>query len=52
MATWYEKLQFDVNPLDTRPNPDLVGLDKEAEKVKTTEDAEFTEETATEKLKV
>lgn len=34
MATWYEKLQFDVNPLDTRPNPDLVGLDKEAEKVK------------------
>ncbi len=34
MATWYEKLKFDTNPLDTRPNPDLVGLDKETEKLK------------------
>ncbi len=34
MPTWYEKLKFDTNPLDTRPNPNLVGLDEEAEKLK------------------
>lgn len=34
MATWHEKLGFDANPLDARPNPDLVGLDEEAERLK------------------
>ena len=34
MKTWYEELGFDTNPLDTRPNPDLVGLDEEAERLK------------------
>ena len=34
MANWYEKLKFDENPLDARPNPDLVGLDNEAESLK------------------
>ena len=34
MTTWYEKLKFDTNPLDARPNPNLVGLDEEAERLK------------------
>ncbi|MBU4284551.1 MAG: AAA family ATPase [Nanoarchaeota archaeon] len=34
MNTWYEELKFDTNPLDTRPNSNLVGLDKETEKLK------------------
>ena len=34
MNTWYEELKFDTNPLDTRPNPNLVGLNKETEKLK------------------
>lgn len=32
--TWYEKLGFDENPLDSRPNPNLVGLDEEEERLK------------------
>ena len=32
--TWYEELNFDTNPLDARPNPNLVGLDEEAERLK------------------
>ncbi len=27
--TWYSKLGFRKNPLDVRPNPDLVGLEKQ-----------------------
>lgn len=34
MSAWYHKLNFDENPLDARPNPNLVGLDKEAERLK------------------
>ncbi len=34
MSTWYEELNFDENPLDARPNPNLVGLDDEAERLK------------------
>src|SRR3989338_4781576 len=34
MASWYEKLKFGTNPLDARPNPDLIGLDEEAERLK------------------
>jgi len=32
--TWYEQLNFDKNPLDARPNTNLVGLDNEADKLK------------------
>lgn len=34
MSTWYKELNFDANPLDARPNPNLVGLDEEAERLK------------------
>lgn len=31
--TWYTELKFDENPLDIRPNPNLVGLDEEREQL-------------------
>ena len=27
--TWYDRLEFDGNPLDVRPNPLLVGMAQE-----------------------
>ncbi len=33
MSTWYEKLNFDENPLDARPNSNLAGLEEEAERL-------------------
>jgi len=32
--TWYRKLKFKSNPLDVRPNTNLVGLEKPEEKLK------------------
>ena len=32
--TWYGELRFTSNPLDTRPNPDLVGLEDESDRLK------------------
>ena len=34
MSAWYYKLNFDENPLDARPNPNLIGVDEEAERLK------------------
>ena len=34
MTTWYEQLGFRQNPLDLRPNPRLVGLEKQEEELK------------------
>ena len=34
MNTWYEQLGFRENPLDLRPNPKLVGLEKQEEELK------------------
>ncbi len=34
MPAWYEVLKFKSNPLDVRPNPNLVGLEKEEQKLK------------------
>lgn len=31
--TWYEALDFECNPLDIRPNPNLVGLEEEEGKL-------------------
>ncbi len=31
---WYEELGFDENPLDVRPNTELVGLDKQEQQLK------------------
>ncbi|MBI4448131.1 ATP-binding protein [Candidatus Woesearchaeota archaeon] len=31
--SWYKKFRFDNNPLDVRPNPNLVGLEEEEEKL-------------------
>jgi len=33
-VTWFEHLDFDENPLDARPNTNLVGLDEQAERLK------------------
>ncbi len=33
MSTWYEQLGFKANPLDMRPNPLLVGLDRQEEQL-------------------
>jgi replication-associated recombination protein RarA len=33
MGTWYEQLGFRENPLDMRPNPRLVGLDRQEEQL-------------------
>ena len=34
MLPWHKKLKFRGNPLDARPNPNLVGLDNEEEQLK------------------
>lgn len=34
MMTWYQKLKFNSNPLDVRPNYNLVGLEKEESKLR------------------
>jgi len=34
MTTWYEQLGFRENPLDLRPCPKLIGLDKQEEELK------------------
>jgi ribosomal protein S25 len=34
MLHWHKKLKFRGNPLDARPNPNLVGLDEEEEQLK------------------
>jgi len=33
MATWYEQLGFKENPLDMRPNPLLIGLERQEEQL-------------------
>lgn len=32
-GTWYERLGFEENPLDVRPNPTLVGLEQQEERL-------------------
>ena len=32
--TWYSELDFKENPLDVRPNPNLIGLDQEESKLR------------------
>ncbi len=34
MMTWYQKLKFNSNPLDVRPNYNLVGLEREESQLK------------------
>ena len=34
MMTWYSALKFKTNPLDVRPNPNLVGLENEEARLK------------------
>lgn len=33
ITTWYETLKFKENPLDIRPNPNLIGLEEEEEQL-------------------
>lgn len=33
MSTWYDQLGFKINPLDVRPNPLLVGLERQEEQL-------------------
>ncbi len=34
MTTWYKQIGFEDNPLDSRPNPKLIGLAEEEEQLK------------------